>query len=614
MKQLRVTELDFDQIKQNIKNYYKNHPNQTYADWDFEGSGLDLMLDVLAYNTHYNAITAHSAVNETFLDTAQLRSNVVSRAKLLSYIPHSRLAPKAVVSLVFPSTVSTNESYTLDIGKKFRTVIDGISFYFVTRNTYSAQLENGVFTFPEVEIYEGLIKQSQHLIDSSLDREQKIVVSDRTIDTSNMTVRVYDSVGSTNFRTFTRWESFTDIDGESLIFFLTENYDGDYEIRFGNNVFGKKPDPQNLIVIEYLSTKGAAANGATSFVYADGAPAPISLSLVSKAFNGSDVEDINSIRFNAPLSFTTQNRAVTAQDYRNIINANFPFVDSMSVWGGEDAKPTPQYGRVFIAIKPPGADTLTDQQKEDIQDILVRKNVLTVETIIVDPIYTYLYFDVLFKYNPNATTLTNGELRTNVRDTIQTYNDDSLSKFDGVFRHSEFLNLIDETDNAILNTTARIKAYKNVQLTYGNLTPQDFSFDFKLDGKITQTESFISSESWTYNGTTLNLADEYIPNISTYRNIYAFTTNAKGEIVKQFTSLGKIYIETGEVELSPFPLNQNETIKLFVKPSSNDVAGKRNTLLRIDMGLTKLTAEQDAIAVSGGAGAIKYNTFDREES
>lgn len=607
-KSFNTTALDFDEIKDNLKDYYKTHPNNTYSDWDFEGSGLNLLLDVLAYNTHYNAVLAHTSINESFIDSAQLRQNVVSRAKILGYTPGSRTAAKATVTLVFQEADGVGGYFELPIGAKLKTVIDGVTYNFITRNSYSALLADGVFTLSGVEIFQGKVKTSQFLVDAS-ENEQKLILQDNTIDISTLKVKVFDSKVSTSHRVFELWSTFTGITGDSLIYFLSENYDGNYEVRFGDNVFGKKPDASNVVLFEYISTEGEPANGATVFEWSDADPTPI-ITIESGSANGSDQEGIESVRFNAPATFSSQNRAVTATDFRTLINSEFKDIDNMAIWGGQDHSP-PQYGKCFISIKPPGAQFLSTQQKEDILALLENKRVITVIPEILDPVYTYLYFEILFKYDSTKTILTSGELTSTVRNAILDYNDNILTKFDGVFRYSEFGNVIDESDVSILNSTTRVKAYKIVDLIYGDLTPQAIEYDFKILGEFDQEDSVIHSDSWQYQGNVLSLADEAIPGNVEYRNIYAFRKDANGDNIKMFFNVGKLYLETGLIELNPVPVNQDEVINIYLEPRSNDVAAKRNNLLSIDSNKIKFTPEIDTIAVSGSAGAINYNTFDK---
>ena len=612
MKQLNTTELDFNEIRENLKTFFENHPSQEYTDWDFEGSGLSLLLDVLAYNTHYNAILAHTGINETFLDTAQLRSNVVSRAKLLNYTPHSILAAKAVVSLEFDSNASNTNKFILPKGQKFKSVLDGETFFFVTLEPYTAVRNNPTenFFIPEVEIFQGEEKQQNFVINSSKTEEQKIILNDNTADTSTFSIDVFDNPSSNQFETFRLWSTFSNIDGNSPIYFLSENYDQNFEIRFGNGVFGKKPSSQNVIRVSYLSTQGEKGNGANTFNYVGSNPNLLNVSTISKSFKGSESEGIESIRFNAPLSFSAQDRAVTSTDYKTIISSNFPNIESISVWGGQDQTP-PEYGKVFIAIKPPAGETLTSAQKNDILDILEKKRVVTIIPEIVDPIFTNLFFKIFFKYNSNVTSLSPGELKSKVSQTISKYENDVLSKFDGVFRYSDFISRIDDTDNAILSSTVRVSVYKDISLTFGNLIPKKFSFDFKLFGDIDSDESFITSSPWEYKGNILKLEDEYIPSNNEFRNIFAFTRNNKKEKVKLFPSVGKLFPKTGNIELSPLPIEQNEKISIFTEPASNDIVAKQNTLLRIDESLTSVIADIDTIAVSGVSGSNTFRTFDK---
>jgi hypothetical protein len=608
MKTFNTAELDYDRIKENIISYFKTHESGAYSDWDFEGSGLNQLVSILAYNTYLNGINAHAAVNESFLDSAQKRNSVVSRAKILGYIPGSMTAAKATLTLTFPESAAPGGLFELPIGSKFKTVVDDTTYTFITRNEYSALLENGQYTLEGVEVYQGETKTSNFIVDAS-NLEQKFVIDDDEIDVSTIQVNVYDSATSNSYTSYSLWQTFgnVEITGDSTIYFLSENYDGKYEVRFGNGVFGKKPSSQNIVNISYLRVKGSDANGATVFEWADNDPEPTSITTTSKASNGAEREGIESIRFNAPTTFQAQNRAVTALDYQTLIKSEFKDFDNMAIWGGEDNVP-PIYGKAFVCIKPPAAEILSDQQKEDVLDLLSKKKVLAIIPEIVDPVYTYLYFEIVFKYNNTLTSASSGELIGLLRDSITDYNDNILTKFNGVFRHSEFTNILDDTDRAILNSTCRVKAYKKVDLTYGDLIPQTIEFRFECEGEIDQDESFISSDSWTYRDQVLSLADEYVPGQTEYRNIYAFKQDAKGKIVKVFNQLGQIYIESGEITLDPVPVEQNEQINIYVEPRSNDVASKRNNLLSIDISRTKFTPEVDTIDVSGSAGARFYRT------
>lgn len=611
MKQLNVTELDFDQIKNNLKQYFKERPDGAYDDWDFEGSGINQMLDVLAYNTHYNAILAHNSLNESFIDTAQIRSNVVSRAKLLGYVPRSRTAAMATIALTFPASINGSQgSYTVESGLKFTTDIDDVTYSFITTEDYTAQLDqvNEVYLFPKVEIYEGRIKHNKYVVDESL-LYQKFEIDDDTIDISQLEVDIYENARTSSFQAYTRFSEIGEVVGDSAVYFINENYNSNYEISFGDNVFGKKPEALNIIDFKYISTFGAEANNASVFRWANVGDIP-GIVTVSKSSGGAEKEGIESIRFNSPLSFVAQNRTVTIDDFKSIIGQNVTGLQTLSVWGGQDNNP-PEFGKVFICAKPVAADVLSEQQKDEIYSILKNKKVIAILPKIVDPTYTNIYFDVLFKYNSNKTSLSQGQLATKVRNAIETYNTEELQQFDGVFRYSQLLSLIDNTDFSILNSFVRVFVYKTVDISYANLTSVELDFDMSLYGELDEDDSLLSSDSWTFGDVIYRLADETKIGSATERNVYAYRETSNGEKIKTFSSVGTLYPEQGILKLNPLPVEQNESLNIYVSPAANDIISKRNNLLSIDIGKTQVTADVDTIAVSGSSGAINYKTFNR---
>jgi hypothetical protein len=611
MKQLNVTELDFDKIKNNLKEYLKELPGGAYQDWDFEGSGLNQLLDILAYNTHYNAILAHNTMNESFIDSAQIRSNVVSRAKLLGYVPRSASAAKATLSLTFPSSINDNQdSYSISAGLKFTTTVDDITYTFVTIEDYTTQLDPiaDEYVFPAVEIYQGRIKHNKYVVDEA-SFHQNFEINDTTIDISQLSVDVYDNNRTSAFQAYTRFDQIGEVGPDSAVYFIQENYDNHYEISFGDGVFGKKPDALNIIDFKYLSTLGADANNATIFTWAN-VGAPPSITTISKASGGTSREGIESIRFNAPLSFIAQNRTVTIDDYKSIIGQNITGLQSLSVWGGQDNNP-PEFGKVFISAKPVDAEVLSEQTKNDITDLLKNKKIIAILPKIVDPTYTYLYFDVLFKYDSNRTSLSQGQLKTKVRNAIEEFNTEELQRFDGVFRSSQMLSLIDNVDFSILNSVIRVFVYKTLNVSYANLAPVELKFDMELDGDIDEKESIISSDSWSFGGVTYKLADETKNGSLDERNIFAYRETSSGERIKVYKSIGTLFLKEGTVKVNPLPVEQNESINIYVSPASNDIVSKRNNLLSIDIQKTLVSADVDTISVAGSSGAIDYKTFNR---
>lgn len=324
--QLNVTELDFDKIKANLKQHFSRAESE-FSDWNFEGSGLSLLLDVLAYNTHYNAVLAHTSLNESFIDSAQIRANVVSRGKLLGYVPRSVTAARAKVSVVFTrSALGISEGVvevSLPVGTTFTAPLDGIVKTFVTLDEYTAELDTdaNTFTFPAVDLYQGQIK-TESFFTAAASSEQKYVIQNPNIDTTTLQVRVFGSITSTSYEAYSRFISFAGADSTSTLYFLSENHEGKYEVRFGDGVIGKKPSAQNLVQMFFIASDGPKSNGASTFTLTSTVPYTTSTvtSTIQAAYNGSEREGIESIRFNAPNLFTAQNRAVTAEDYRVLVN------------------------------------------------------------------------------------------------------------------------------------------------------------------------------------------------------------------------------------------------------------------------------------------------------
>lgn len=615
MTQFNTTELDFDQIKNNLKGYFKRS-DSPFRDWDFDGSGLNNLLDVLAYNTHYNAMNAHVAMNESFLDSAQVRANVVSRAKLLGYVPTSKSASVASVDLrLTPKEGVTNESYSLNRGTSFSTTIDDVNYTFLLLEDTQVPLNidnegNRSYQFNDLSIYQGALKVRRFAVDNSI-QNQKFVIDDSYVDTSTIVVRVYDNANSSTYAVYSRFDQFTsNLDGNSPIYFVEENYEGKFEIHFGNNTIGKQPANSAVVEIDFLSTKGNLANGAAVFTYNGGADTIVdgtsTITLNSKSAGGSDIEDIESIRYNAPLSFISQNRAVTVDDFQALVKQLYGAIDSISVWGGENNDP-PQFGKAFISIKPTGADTTTAEEKELIIEGLQNKRILSIEPVIVDPEYTNIFFNVFFKYNSNLTALTTGQMQTNVRNVIQTFNQERLQNFDGVFRYSSFLQEIDRSDPAILNSFARVFLYKDLNVQFGTSISLSLDFNTKLYVE-NPNKSIIQSSSWPYTGFEYYIGDE---GSGTERNVYVYRL-VEGNEIKVVNSIGSLNTTTGRlvVNTSLIPLEKNEIIRIEASPNSNDIVSRQNNLLRIDTNKSTVIGEVDTISVAGSS-AQSYNTFSR---
>ena len=620
---LNVTELDFDQIKQNLKNYLKTQSE--FNDYNFEGSGLSTLLDVLAYNTHYNALAAHFSLNEAFLDSAQIRGNVVTRAKLLGYVPRSVLAPRAQVNISIDVTneVSTlPNTLTMARGTKLGTTVGSEQYQYVTLETQSAELtvdttvtpNTKKYNFNAVNIAQGYYKSLRYRVDNDIEN-QKFQLSDEDADTSTLRVRIQENSESTSYDIYTRFETLLGVDSTSKVFYLQENAGNYYEIYFGDGVTGRKPNNNNIITLDYVYTDGPESNGANVFTMSDsvGGFGSSVVTTLSAAAGGVEQETSESIRFNAPLTFTSQNRAVTSDDYRAIIQREFTNISSISCWGGEDNDP-PDYGQAYISIKPLIAETLTQAEKDQITGTILKgKNVVSITPQIVDPNYTYLELDVFFKYNPNLTDRTAVELTSVVRDTISDYNFNNLNKFDGVFRHSQLLKLIDAADPAIQNSTVRPYMFMNItpSTTQGaNNFQLSFTSPFYKSG---------ASTVFILNSTAFKLAysstiDHYFGDIpiagSVNRQIIIYKI-VSGENVTVINDAGILDPDKGTVTINNFTTYNTNPIRITVTPNSLDLAPKRDQLIAIDALRVNITPSVDTISVSGSTGTINYTTPSR---
>ena len=486
-ERLRVTELDFDQIKQNLKTYLK--AQNEFTDYDFEGSGLNILLDILAYNTHYNAYYVNMVANESFLDTALLRDSVISHAKVLGYVPYSRKAP--IATLNFTVNTDNNTPATLTIPKGFSFLsneIDGISYNFVTLAETTVTKSNTDFTFLSLPIHEGQLVTYNYTYDQSTNPKQIFSLPDSGVDTTTISLTVQESSTNTSIQSFTLVTDSSNVTTTSPVFYLQENRGEKYDVYFGNNIIGKSVTNGNIISITYLVTNGTAANKANNFVatgtLADSlgnSQTDFTINPVGEAAGGSERESVDEIKFGAPLQFTTQNRLVTYKDYESFIKKNYPAVDSVSVWGGEDETP-PTYGRVYIAMKPKQNYYLSDTEKQRIIDeIITPKAVVTVQTIIRDPEYLYLLIAPTVTYDAKKTILTTDQLKTGIRNSILSYKTTYLDKFDSKFILSKVQDAIDATDsNSIVGSKVSVRVQKRFKPSTDQSKPYTIYFNVPL--------------------------------------------------------------------------------------------------------------------------------------
>ena len=618
---IKLTELDFFQIKTNLKDHMKSLQGAgKFTDYDFDGSGMAVLIDLLAYNTHYNALNANMAINEVFLDSAESRNNVVSHAKMLGYVPRSQTSSFAKVDITVLSPIGNPSSLILNRGTQFSTIINEKQYIFTTLDATSIAPNNGVYKFENIILSQGILKSFEYQVDS-FDSNQYFKIPDLNVDRDTIVVKVKDNLPAISYDTYILAKRFTSINTNSKAYYLQEGLDGNYEIYFGDGITSKKLIGGNVVTIEWLSTDGVSAIGASVFNLIDTISGNVNVAIatINKSAGGADRETKESIKFNAPLTYIAQNRVVTPDDYKSAILENYSNVESISVWGGEHNDP-PQYGKAYISIKPKNGEFLDDIEKQKIKDqILKPRNIVSITPEIIDPEYTYLNLEVVFKYNPALTDLTAGELRQLVIKVISDYNDSDLKQFDGVFRQSKLSRLIDTCNPSILNTTCRVFMKKRFNPILNSARRYQINFAGPLYS-TRSNEKILKSTAFVFNGVTSYLQDK--PQILGESDIhsdvggthtlelYKILNNTK---IVTVTDIGYLIATTGTVVLNAFNISayDGEGIELVVMPDSNDVAPNKNQLLQIEMNNVSVTPEIDTIATGGTPAGVDYKTIPR---
>jgi len=608
---LSVSELDFDNIKSNLKTFLQNQSE--FQDYDFEGSGFAVLLDVLAYNTHYLGFNANMLANEMYLDSADIRKNIVSLAKMLGYTPTSPKSPTASIDILVNN--ASGSSITMAKGTSFTTTVDGTTYQFVTNADHTISASSGVYNFSGISIYEGTLVTFKYTVDSS-DPDQKFIIPSVNADTSTLKVTVQNSVSDTTTATYTKASGFTSIGSTSKVYFLQEGEDGKFETYFGDGVVGKSLDDGNIVILEYIVSNKADANGASSFALSGsvGGFTDVTITTVSNAQGGAEAQTKESIRYNAPLQYARQDRAVTTSDYETLVQEIYPNAQSVSAWGGEDDE-TPVYGVVKIAIKAASGSTLTDTTKESIKTQLQKYNVASVRPEIVDPETTSLILNTTVKYDEKATTKTSDTIKSNVITTLTNYNTDTLTQFDGVFRHSKVIGLIDDTDNSILSNVTKLDIRKSFTPTLSSSTRYDVYFRNGIfnphsghksasGGVISSTGFKVPNDSNVY-----YLDDDGSGNIRRYYfvgSVRTYVNNTQGTV--DYTS-GQITINSLNVaSVENIRGASSSVIEITVEPESYDIVPVRDQILEIDTANSTITVEADTFVGGSADAGIGYTT------
>ena len=596
-KRMSVSELDFDTIKTNLKTFLKGQSE--FADYDFEGSGLSVLIDLLAYNTHYNGIYTNLAVNEMFLDSASKRASVVSLSKMLGYTPRSAVCARAVVNATISAPSSSPDVATLSAQQPFTTSIDGTSYTFYNLEDVTvARSTGGNYTFSNLNIIEGTPLSYKYTVSTGV----RYIIPNANIDVSTLSVQVQESSTSDLFETFTRAEDLTAVTDVTKVYFLKEIDDGLYEITFGDGVLGVAVETGNVVTINYFVSSLDAPNSANIFTY-NGASilgSNLSVVTVSAALNGSASEDISSIKFNAPRLFAAQNRAVTPDDYKALIYSKFPAAQTVSVWGGEDNNP-PVYGKTYICVKPKDANKLTNQQKELISsEILNPRSVVSITPEIVDPEYFNIKVTTFVHYNPKETSKTASQIETIVKAAILAYDANELQKFDGVLRYTKLTGIIDQSDPSIINNITRLMVRHPHLPQYG----VNAQYVLNLINPISQDggkqgEVFASTGFYIPNSTRVHYLDD-----DAAGNIRLYYLNSNLDKVVVNGTQGTIDYANGLVKVNGLNIESLDGafFEWQVKPESYDIVSALNQIVQIDPTLLGVTAIADNTA-NGDLGA-----------
>jgi hypothetical protein len=476
---IQVSNLDFAEIKQNFINYLQSQ--DTFKDYNFQGSSLSVLLDVLAYNTQYNSYYLNMVANEMFLDSALQRSSVVSHAKLMNYVPQSAIGPIAKINVAFSGV--TTATFTIPQYTNFISeAINGVNYNFVTTNSTTVSVANNQAIFTGVEIKQGRPITYTFTVDSTSNPNYIFEIPDAGLDTTTMAVSVQESSTNTSYNIYNSTTNYLELTPKDMVYFLQEATNGNYQIYFGDGVLGKKLSDGNIIRVGYISTSGTAGGLANNFVLMDSLGGVSVVTSYQAASQGKDRETISSIKFQAPKAFASQGRAVSKNDYITAVQQNSLGIsfDAVSVWGGEENVP-PVYGQVFIAMKPDGAYDLTVNQKELIlSEVLKPISVMTVEPVIVDPDYTYIQVSANVAYNPSKTALTAGTLQAGIRNSIYTYSSTNLDTFNSTFSAYDLLSTINSFDKSIVSSDFTINVQKKFYPTLGTSTDYNLYYNSSL--------------------------------------------------------------------------------------------------------------------------------------
>jgi len=576
---INLVNLDFDSFKNQLKTYLKSQ--SVFQDYDFDGSNMSVLLDILSYNTYLNAFYLNMIGNEMFLDSAQLRESVISRAKELNYLPRSFKSAKAKV-VISVLTDGTKSTITMPKGTTFTSRIGSNTFTFSTDQNIVFSGANNTFVTDEITLYEGPYVNDTFTMNYS-DTRQRFILNNPTIDTDSLTVTVIENNG-TDVLTYLRATSLFGKQSNSQIYFVQGAENEKYEILFGDGVIGRKPRDNAIIVCDYRITKGELPNGAFKFTTDGpiGGFSNVSITTVTPASQGLISETIESIKFNAPRYFTSQERAITAEDYKNLLMINFPEINAVSVYGGEEVSP-PQFGKVYIAVDLKNVDGVPDIRKQQYYDFIKPRCSLSIDPVFIDPDFMYLDVESIVRYNINLTALNTESIKDSVLTSIMNFNDTYIDDFDVTMRYSGLVRAIDATDRSIISNDTTVRAIRTLIPNIAREFDYDINFQQALQDNLADLSpvheagflSAITSTTFISGGKSVKLEDDGQGNLK--------LKAVEGSIHTDINVIGTVEYSTGQVKIKKLKVDSypGEFIKIYARTKFKDIDSMFGTILSI---------------------------------
>lgn len=599
LSSLNLVDLDYYSIKTSLKNFLRQQNN--FRDYDYEGPNMATLLRLLSYNTYINAFYTNMALSEAHLDSAQLRSSILSHAKDLNYLPRSVRSSRGRVKVDFEAT-SESQPYTIQKGSTFSSIVKNTNYTFSIPETLTVASANNTFSF-ETDVYEGFFVKDSFVF-TGIDNE-RFRISNKNVDLRSLAVTVYED-GDTIGEVYVYQRTLLDITSKSQVFFLQSAHDGYYEVLFGDDILGKSPKIGATIVLDYRIAAGPASDGASLFAL-DFDPTGIAQELndtplvttVETAKNGQDEENDESIRYYAPRSFQVQERTVVDNDYSVALRAAYPEINVIHVYGGEEANP-PRWGKVFVVVDLTNVDGLPENKKLEYASFLRKRSPFGIDPIFVEPEYLYVDINALVRFNVNITTNSPERIKTLVQNAIISYRDVNLDDFAVTYRDSEIYRTIDYADASIVSSIADVRMYKKLDVTLE--TAQNYIVDFGTAIKDTipvsarihafNRDHAITSDSFTYNGETVHLEDTGAPDPGTIGQLRII--QRQNDVDREITRVGTVDYSTGLININNLNIQNFEgaSFKIFAYPKDKDITATKNTILSIEASAINIKTEE----------------------